>query len=142
MALLRTGQPKTHRRFKARPNALIQARPQFFNLGFTNMSLIPRQRVAPRKAPSMIGWWSQISGRERISIVSIVAGAVIVIVNAISWPIALCYIQRQQTLARLAEDSLSAEAAEAAALAVTEASAMNGELAHRQGPPPARQHSS
>ena len=79
-------------------------------------------------SPSAAGqWWVQISGRERITIVSILAGAIVVIVNAISWPIALCYIQRQQTIARISEGVLSDEAATAATRTVGEIHAINGQ---------------
>lgn len=75
-------------------------------------------------------WWTQIAPRERITLTALIAGSLVAIINSTVWAIAVSYISRQNTLAKISNDPTqeeAAEAAEAAAIMAEEMAVLNGE---------------
>ena len=47
-------------------------------------------------------WWDTLDRPERIVAMSLVAGGTIAITNSVTWAVAVCYITRQKTHAKIA----------------------------------------
>lgn len=47
-------------------------------------------------------WWESMRPAERIVAMSLIAGGVIGIINSTVWAAAVCYIERQRTMAAIA----------------------------------------